>query len=120
MKKILFFVSLIFVFLFVNAQKQENVLFAYNSSENAFSKVIEYCVILNVEVIEYCEAERLIFVNLNNQFEEYAEFFDELGKAFDGTFLYKSDTNEILTYLKCQNREMQEIMLNEKAKKDRQ
>ncbi|MBN2729612.1 MAG: hypothetical protein JXR53_10350 [Bacteroidales bacterium] len=120
MKKTLFFLSLVFVFLFSNAQKQETVMFAYSSSESDFLELVDYCEVLNVNVIDYCETEKLIFVNLNNQFNEYTEFFDELGKIFDGSCTYKSDNNEIFSYLNCQGRDMQEMKLNEETKKIRQ
>ena len=120
MKKTLFFFSLFLVFAFAQAQEQKTVMFAYSSGESDFIKVVDYCKVLNVNVIDYCETEKLIFVDLNNQYRGYAEFFDKLEEIFSGTCRYESDSNEIFSYLNCKGRENLEIQMNENAKKQRQ
>lgn len=120
MKKTLFFLSLVFVFMFSNAQKQETVLFACTSIENNFFDVIDFCETLSVEVIDFCETKRLIFVNLNDQFESSNEFFNSLEEVFEGTFYFKSDKNEIISYKDCQNRHWEEKKLDEQTRKERQ
>jgi hypothetical protein len=118
MKKLLIFTSLLFLFLFSNAQKQETVLFGYTSTvENEFYDVIEYCEILKVKVIDYCESESLIFVDLNNQYTEPIGLFLELEQVFSGLCWYKSEKNDIYLREKC--RLNKELMENEKLKKER-
>ncbi len=120
MKKTLLFISLVFVVLFSYAQKQETVLFAYNSSIDDFGKIMIYCEELNVIVIEYCEDEKLVYINLNNQYTEYSEFFMEVEKVVDGKCSFVADSDEMLRYLNCMGREEHEFRSNENTKKERQ
>jgi len=93
------------------AEKTNTVLFGYisNNSDDFFS-VIKYIESKHMKVIDYCQEERLLFVQLNRKYKDYTRLFNKIEKNFDGTCYFKSTENKLILYNKCHDQQVKKNM----------
>ena len=93
------------------AEKTNTVLFGYVSTKpNDFSLVIRFIESHNMKVIDYCQEECLLFVQLNEKNKDHTDLFNDIEKNFTGTCYFKSTENKILLYSKCYGQEVKKNM----------
>ena len=86
MKKLTFLLAF---FLITSISAQANLfptlLFGY-VSENVedYYEVMDYLGEMNLTVIDYCEHERLIYVQLNEEYKDFAFLFEQIESFYGG------------------------------------
>ena len=94
-----------------SAEKLNTVLFGYisNNSDEFFS-VIRYIESQNMTVVDYCQEEYLLFVQLNDKNKDYTRLFNDIEKNFTGTCYFKSTENKLILYKKCHDQQVKKNM----------
>jgi hypothetical protein len=102
-------------FLITSISAQANtsptLLFGYVSDNvEDYYEVMDYLEGINLTVIDYCEQERLIYVQLNEEYKDFAFLFEQIESFFGGKcYTKKGDIydrggicNEIITKQKLE------------------
>ena len=94
-----------------SAEKLNTVLFGYiSNNSDEFFLVIRYIESQNMTVVDYCEEECLLFVQLNDKNKDYTRLFNDIEKNFTGTCYFKSTENKLILYKKCYEQQIKKNM----------
>jgi hypothetical protein len=92
MNKVLLSLFLVFLCVFqLKANNPNTLLFGYISEDpSTYYEVIDYLADIDIEVIEFCEEEKLICVQLTEEYKDFAILFEELERYFGGKCYQKN------------------------------
>jgi len=104
MKKFLAILILSLIVFTTYGQKERKCLFLYESEQSdEFTAVVDYIDGLGIQVISTCEEEKLIFVQLNERYNDPLKLFKKIERPFSGKCHYKSNADVIMQYDNCKD-----------------
>ena len=119
MKRIILIIACLVAMLTLTAQdtvkvnKENKCLFGYVSDIDSEFEDVQYFITnkLELDIIQTCEAEKLIYVKLNKKYKDYTDLFAKIERKFSGECFYKSSADVIIYWDKCRD-----VFLKEKEK----